>query len=108
MLGRNVGKQLKEGRQNMKIWIKIFFLLMGLDVWDVSPYICGVLRWFVYYFQITMTALFASSIYISLIFVTCFMYSNVADLLQGGNDKAGFHAIEGYWEGVTVNHSWKQ
>jgi hypothetical protein len=56
-----------------------------------------------------MIALFASLIYVSLIFVACFTCSSelfcyVFDKVSF-SDNAGFHAIEGYWEGVTVNHS---
>ena len=61
------------------------------------------------HFQITMTTLYASSIYISLTFIARFTCSNrlvccVCDNVSYG-DKAGFHAIEGYWEGVTANLS---
>ena len=63
-----------------------------------------------HYFQITMTTLYAFPTYISLTFVACFTCSNglvccVCDNVSG-SDKAGFHAIEGYWEGVTANHRW--
>ena len=56
-----------------------------------------------------MTTLYASPIYISLTFIARFTCSNglvccVCDNVSG-SDKAGFHAIEGYWEGVTANLS---
>jgi hypothetical protein len=33
---------------------------MPLHMWNTLLYICGVLRWFAHYFQITMTTLYAS------------------------------------------------
>jgi hypothetical protein len=57
-----------------------------------------------------MTTLYVSPIYISLTFIARFTCSNglvccVCDKVNC-SDKAGFHAIEGYWEGVTANHSY--
>jgi hypothetical protein len=59
------------------------------------------------FIQITMTTLYVSPIHISLTFVARFTCSNGlvcrnSDKVNG-NDNAGFHAIEGYWEGVTAS-----
>jgi hypothetical protein len=59
-----------------------------------------------------MTTLYAFPTYISLTFVARFTCSNglvccVCDKVSYG-DKAGFHAIERYWEGVTANRRWWQ
>jgi hypothetical protein len=57
-----------------------------------------------------MTTLYASPI--SFTFIARFTCSSgfvCCDCDKvGGSDKAGFRAIEGYWEGVTVNHRWWQ
>jgi hypothetical protein len=76
-------------------------------MWNTLLYICSVLRWFAHYSPITMTALYAFSILF--IFIARFTCSNglvccVRDNVGGGG-KAGFYVREGYWEGVTVNHS---
>lgn len=56
-----------------------------------------------------MTALYAFSAYVLLRFIARFIclngliYCDCDKVGLGGN--AGFHAIEGHWEGVTANHS---